>query len=298
MGVTFLKGGWNVLDMERLGDLYFELSNEDRLEILHRLRDTPMNVTRLARELEITTQECSRHTARLSEARLIAKDTEGAYSLTPYGRLSLRLIAGQSFVAEHRGYFNGHSLDVHPQGLVARIGELGAGKLTGNAMVTFGLVENIMRDAEEYILMIHDQYLLSILPLLVSAMKRGVKLRTVELESRGERRNLNPERPGYISQEDEDFFIQSWDEKNSQSRFTEDIHVFLYINEKEAVIAFPHAEGGFDYLGFSSTDPAFHKYCVDTFDHYWEQGAPPSRERVLSVYEARKAIHDGKKKEE
>ena len=38
------------MDMERLGDLYFELSNEDRLEILHRLRDSPMNVTRLAGE--------------------------------------------------------------------------------------------------------------------------------------------------------------------------------------------------------------------------------------------------------
>ena len=71
------------MDTERLGDLYFELSNEDRLGILHRLRDTSMNVTRLARDLEITTQECSRHMARLSEAILVARNPEGAYSLTP-----------------------------------------------------------------------------------------------------------------------------------------------------------------------------------------------------------------------
>jgi predicted transcriptional regulator len=283
--------------MERLGDLFFELSNEDRLDILHRLRDTPMNVTRLARELEITTQECSRHMARLSEALLVARDPEGAYALTPYGRVSLKLIAGQSFVAENRDYFNSHSLDAHPRELVARIGELGAGKHTGNVMVTFSLVEKIMKEAEEYILMIHDQYLLTILPLCVSAMKRGVMLRTLELESRGDRRNLNTERPEYISEEDEDFFMEAWKTEKGLSRFIEKIDVFLYANEKEAVIAFPLTGGGFDYLGFNSTDPTFHRYCVDTFDHYFEQGEPPSRERVLSVYETRKAIYSDKRKD-
>jgi predicted transcriptional regulator len=255
-----------------------------------------MNVTRLARELEITTQECSRHMSRLSEALLVARDPDGAYTLTPYGHLSLRLLTSQSFVAEHRDYFNAHSLNVHPQELVARIGELEESKPTGNVMVTFSLVEKIMKEAEEYILMIHDQYLLTILPLCVSAMKRGVSLRTVELESRGDRRNLNPERPEYISEEDEDFFMEAWKEEIGKARFIEDIDVFLYANEKEAVIAFPLAEGGFDYLGFSSTDPAFIKYCSDTFNHYFELGKPPSRERVLSVYETRKAFHEEKKK--
>ena len=286
------------MDIERLGDLYFELSNEDRLGILHRLRDTPMSVTRLARELDITTQECSRHTARLSEALLVAKGTEGAYALTPYGRLSLRLIAGQRFVAEHRDYFNSHSLDIHPQGLVSRIGELGSGKLTGNAMVTFGIVENLMRDAEEYIWMIHDQYLLSILPLLVDALKRGVLLRTVELKSREDRRNLNPERSGYISEEDEDFFIESWKAKTTQSMFLDEVPVFLYVSEKEAVIAFPLGEGGFDYIGFSSTDSIFHGYCCDVFNHYYEIGEPAPNEKVLSTHEIRKAFHSGNKRGE
>ena len=285
-------------DMERLCDLYFELSNDDRLEILFRLRETPMTVTRLARELEITTQECSRHTARLSEALLIAKNPEGAYSLTPYGRLSLKFIAGPSFVAEHRDYFNAHSLDVHPRELVARIGELGAGKLTGNAMVSFGIVENLMRVAEEYIWMIHDQYLLSILPLCVDALKRGVLLRTVELKSREDRRNLNPERPGYISEEDEDFFIESWKAKTTQSAFLDEIPVFLYISEKEAIIAFPLGEGGFDYIGFTSSDPAFQGYCCDVFSHYYDIGEPPPREKVLGIHEIRKAFHSGKKRGE
>ena len=266
--------------MERLCDLYFELSNEDRLEILRKLREDAMNVTGIARELDITTQECSRHLARLSEAMLVERNSEGSYSLSQYGRLSLKLTAGQSFIAEHRDYFNAHSLDVHPQELVSRIGELEAGKPTGNVMVTFSLVENIMRDAEEYAWMIHDQYLPSTLPLCVSALKRGASLRSVELKAKAPGRSLNPIRPDYITLEDEEYFIQLWHEGRIKSLFSEEIHVFLYINEKEAIIAFPLAEGGFDYLGFSGEDPAFRKYCTDVFEFYYERADPPDQERM------------------
>jgi predicted transcriptional regulator len=266
--------------MERLGDLYFELSNEDRLEILHRLRDNPMNVTRLARELEITTQECSRHTARLSEALLVARDPDGSYALTPYGRLSLRLLTSQSFVAEHRDYFNAHTLERLPPELLSRIGELQGGKPADNAMVSFSIVENIMRDAEESLCMIHDQYLLSILPLCVGALKRGVSLRSVELKAKPPGRSLDSIRPDYITLEDEQYFIQLWHEGKIDSLFSEEVHVFLYINEKEALIAFPLAEGGYDYLGFSSEDPVFHKYCSDVFEFYYERADPPDQERM------------------
>ncbi len=266
--------------MERLCDLYFELSNEDRLEILRKLEEEALNVTGIARELDITTQECSRHLARLSEAMLVERNPEGAYSLSQYGHLSLSLISGQSFVAEHRNYFTDHSLVVHPQEFVARIGELREGKTTGNAMVTFSIVESLIRNTEEYLLFIHDQYLPAILPLGVEAMKRGITSRSVELKAKAPGRSLDPIRPDYITLEDEEYFIQLWHEGRIKPRFAEEVHVFLYINEKEALIAFPLAEGGFNYLGFSSEDPAFHKYCLDVFEFYYERADPPDQERI------------------
>jgi predicted transcriptional regulator len=253
-----------------------------------------MNVTGIARVQGITTQECSRHLARLSDAKLVERDSDGGYSLSQYGRLSLRLISGQSFVAKQRGYFNAHSLDVHTQEFVARIGELQGGKPADNAMVTFGIVENIMRDAEEYLCMIHDQYLPSILPLCVSALKRGVGLRSVELKAKPPGRSLDPIRPHYITLEDEEYFIRLWHEGKINSLFSEEVHVFLYINEKEALIAFPLAEGGFDYLGYYSEDPAFHKYCLDVFEFYYERADPPDPERIDKV-DARLAHHRNRK---
>jgi predicted transcriptional regulator len=268
------------LDMEHLCDLYFELSNEDRLEILQKLREDAMNVTGLARELSITTQECSRHLARLSEAKLVERGPDGSYSLSQYGRLSLRLIAGQSFVSEHRDYFTNHTLEWLPPELVSRIGELQAGKSANNVMVMFSQVENIIREAQENLLFIHDQYLPSILPLGVEAMKRGITSSSVELKVKAPGRNLNPIRPDYITLEDEEYFIQVWNEGRIKPRYTEEVHVFLYLNEKEALIAFPFTEGGFDYLGFSSDDPAFHKYCMDVFNYYFKTAEPPSQERM------------------
>ena len=266
--------------MEHLCDLYFELSNEDRLEILRKLEGETLNVTGIARALGITTQECSRHLARLSEAMLVERDSDGGYSLSQYGRLSLRLIAGQRFVAEHRDYFTNHTLERLPHELVSRIGELQEGKFADNVMLVFNLVETIIRESQEYLLFIHDQYLPSILPLGVDAMKRGITSSSVELKAKAPGRSLNPIRPDYITLEDEEYFIQVWKEGRIKPRFTEEVHIFLYINEKEALIAFPFTEEGFDYLGFSSTDPAFHKYCMDVFAYYYERAEPPGQERM------------------
>jgi len=273
-------------DMEHLCDLYFELSNEDRLEILQRLRGESMNVTGVAREIGITTQECSRHLARLSDAMLVERDPEGGYSLSPYGHLSLTLIAGQRFVSGHRDYFTDHTLERLPPELVTRIGELQRGRLTDNVMVAFAFVENLIRDSEEYLLFIHDQYLPTILPLGVEAMRRGITSSSVELKVKAPGRSLDPIRPEYITLEDEEYFIQLWHEGRIKPRFAEEVHVFLYINEKEALIAFPLSEGGFDYLGFySGEDPALHKYCMDVFEYYYERAEPPDQERLTRVDE-------------
>ena len=59
--------------MEALCDLLFELSNEDRLGILTRLHGEATNVTGLAKRLDLTLQECSRHVSRLIDTRIVSR---------------------------------------------------------------------------------------------------------------------------------------------------------------------------------------------------------------------------------
>jgi predicted transcriptional regulator len=277
--------------MERLCDLNFELSNEDRLVMLYRLEEDSMNVTTLARELDITTQECSRHITRLSEARLVEKDPEGIYGLTQYGRLLLKMIPGQAFIAENREYFNTHTLEKLPSELVCRIGELHGSRLTQDVTVTFGLVESLFKNAEEQICMIHDRYLLNILSWGTEAVKRGVKIKSLDTPPKEPDRSLDHGRPAYISEDDEDFFIVAWLDGKLETRNSDAVDVFLYFSEKEAVVAFPLSDGTFDYLGFSSEDQAALGYCRDLFGFYFERGEVPTKDKVYELRELRKKIH-------
>jgi len=273
--------------MERVCDLYFELSNEERLNILYSLREENLNITSLAQRIDVTTQECSRHTSRLADVNLVQKNPDGTYSLTPYGRLTLRLIPGQLFASTHHRYFNTHSLDQLPSGFVSRIHELSDSRFTNDVWVTFSLLESLFKEAEEYVWMIHDQYLLNILPLGVEALKRGVRFRSIDPLNKEEHRRLDEERPDYITAEDEEYLIQSWREGRIEPRFLETIPVFLYVTERKALVAFHLIDGSFDYVGFATKSPDGLSLCRDIFEYYWSKGSPPTQDMVVDSYKTR-----------
>jgi predicted transcriptional regulator len=79
--------------MEALCDLLFEFSNEERLKILLELEKGPKNLTRIAKDLDFTSQGTSRNVARLVETSLIRRNPDGEYELTPYGGVALRLLS-------------------------------------------------------------------------------------------------------------------------------------------------------------------------------------------------------------
>ena len=101
---------WRGTDLERLYDLNFELSNEDRFSILYMLVERPVKLTGLSKKIGVTHQQCVRHLNRLVKTGLVVKDPEGFYCLAPYGELTLRQYRGQQFTAKHRDYFNKHML--------------------------------------------------------------------------------------------------------------------------------------------------------------------------------------------
>ena len=284
--------------MERLCDLYFELSNEERLKILHNIREKNMNITALAQTVDITTQECSRHIARLSDFNLIQRNNDRTFSITPYGDLTLRLILGQQFASRYQDYFNTHSLDDLPSRIVSRIHELDQSRFTQDIWLTFSLLENLFKEAEEYIWMIHDQYLLSILPLGVEAIKRGVKFKSIDPMSKAENRKLDTERPDYVTGEDEKYLLESWKAGNLEIRLSESIKVFLYVTEKNAILAFPLIDGSFDYTGFVTDRPDGLQLCRDIFEYYWSQSSPPTQENIMESHNKRMQYQKGLEKKD
>lgn len=166
--------------MENLCNLLFELSNEDRLRLLHQLTKEAMNVTSLSKALNLTTQETSRHLSRLGDVGLTQKDAEGLHHLTQYGELALKQLEGLHFITHHRDYFASHSLVHLPREFVYRIGDLASSTPVKEVVVAFANVEKMAEEAEEYIWTITDQYLISrsALASFTQAYNRDVKVKT------------------------------------------------------------------------------------------------------------------------
>ena len=88
--------------MQGLDKLFFELASESRLSILFELQAGGLRMQEIARRLKITDTETSRQLLRLSEASLIQKQPDGAYSVTEYGKLLLQFSCSFEFALKFK----------------------------------------------------------------------------------------------------------------------------------------------------------------------------------------------------
>ena len=171
------------MSLANLCDLFFEFSNEDRLRILRTLQNEHLTVTALSKDLDLTTQETSRHLARMNELGLTGKNPDGTHYLTGYGELSLKQIASFKFTTTHKEYFQNHDLSKLPMEFISRIGELENSRYVDDVMVIFHLIDQMIREAEEFVWRITDRYIITVVPAWNDALERGVEARLLEPEN-------------------------------------------------------------------------------------------------------------------
>jgi predicted transcriptional regulator len=261
--------GW-CPDLNDLHSLLFELSNKDRLIILDQLAKGAINVTNLSKRSGLTIQEASRHISRLGKAMLIFKDSAGSWHLTSYGKLVLRQTEGFKFLSQNEGYFVSHSLARLPIKFVSRLADLVGSTFVKEVVVSFANVENMVRDADEYVWTITDQYLISrsTLASFLQAFDRGVCVKNIEAKDW-----VVPDcQIGLYNVGDKELREHARTSGLLMERFSEQLDLCLYMSEKEvALLAFPSVDGRFDYLGFTSKEEQTHQWCFDIFNHYWEK---------------------------
>ena len=253
--------------MESLCELFFELSNEERLRIFLLLDKKMLKMTHVSRELDLTVQETSRHLSRLNEKMLIKKNVEGFYSLTSYGEQILGLIPGFKFLSKYKEHFTKHNLSHIPRRFLNGVGNLSNSSLTDDVLVAFHNVENRIRIAEEYVWILSDQVLMSSVNLLIEAMKRGAYFKVImpkdltppqDFKKYGENQSL------------ENTTISQY----METRFADKVEVAIVMSEKEAGITFPTLEGRIDYgFGFITSDQLGHAYCKELFLYYWDKAS-------------------------
>jgi len=250
-------------------DVMFEISNEERVNIMKALTRETTSFSGLARKLGITTQEVSRHFNRLVESGLATRDREGHPVLTPYGGIMLRQLGSTMFITQNKDYFRSHDASALPDKFLNRFGELNGMAYIDDIMLAIHNSVRIIQEAEEYLLDINLPYIASGFPHIKAAYDRGIKgyfLRGAKLQVPNEMQDIREEvfPDGFMD------YIRR--EELLMDRFL-DVDVILYMSEKEvALLSFPTLNGNYDYRGFTSTDPAALEWCRDLFYHYWEQG--------------------------
>lgn len=240
-------------------DLFFELSNEDRLNILFLVNEEAANITSIAKTLELSTQEVSRHVSRLEDQKIVTRDHLGNIVIDGFGKSVLFSLPYYQFISTHREYFNTHPIvNISPQ-FVSRLHELEESIIITDPMTVFQRIQLMCDEAEEFICRLTDKHLNIIYPHLQAAADRGVKFRLIEPS------NYEPSLGSQVLPR----------VTPSMTRSLEYIPVFLAFSEKEvAAVSFPLSDGGYDYQSFSSKSPKAIKWCKGIFEYYWNRGSP------------------------
>jgi predicted transcriptional regulator len=249
--------------MQELCKLLFELSNEDRLTMLIELKKTPMKLSRISDKFTFTVPETARNVSRLSAANLIIKDVEGAYHLTPFGEEALRLLPGLQFLSKNKKYFISHTLTELPQEFATSLGALKDCRAVNELTEMLYIIENLIREAQQYVWFMSDQLLASGLPLAVEAVKRGVEFKKLMPKNANIPENI-------LKIANDPIFEQASSSKRFESRYLERVDIAIFISEKEVgAICFPDLEGRFDYSGFTSKSELTHSWSKSLYSYYW-----------------------------
>ena len=250
--------------MEELLNLLFEISNDYRFAILLLLHEKPLKITEIAKSLQLTTQEISRHISRLVNVGITYKDVEGQFHVSPYGEIVLALLEEFQFISKHKTYFLTHIITQLPLEFVKQIGELSNSVEVNNVMEFLHYIDQSIKEAEEFVWLCVDQYPLTAIVSISNALKRGIRFRVIEFEEMLNKPKLSLESPEVARALAGTRRIPLGEQK-----ILKNIDFFMILTEKKCAISFPTKDRKFDYKGFISSDDRSRIWCKYLFQNLW-----------------------------
>ncbi len=236
-------------------DVLDELSNETRRRILSLLSIEPRSFTDVAKLVELSNSEVSRHLNRMSDRDLVVRD-EGRhlYDLSAWGRTILGAAHPLLFLLENQSFFRGHPIDYLPPDLLLGIDALAEAtplKGTGAVMAAF---KEVTESSEDWVDLMVDQ------PFPFG--KPGLRARYIVPPS------LMSLKPAMEKQN-----------RAMDGRFHPEVHMSLVLSGAgEGILNLPDASGRPDYsYAFRAGDgqPRALAYMRRVWDHYWATGESP-----------------------
>ena len=244
-------------DDEEVSKVLFELASHRRANILLELRNQSLKMKQIATLLDMNVTETFRHLQRLSDSKLVEKEVDGTYAVTPLGDLAIRLLSSFDFILKNGDYFLEHDLSCLPYEFLNRLGELSGGDYCDDTLANLNRVREIVYEAEDYIWAMAEQSESSHVQVTNEKVAKGLEFRFIMQQDLAERIRIAPE-------------VEHLKERRCLDR----ICVTFIITEKESSISFRRRDGEMHYIGFFGRDERFLKWTRDLFMYYWEQATP------------------------
>jgi len=263
--------------LEDFNTLLFELSSVDRLDIMLLIKKTPLKLSHISSKLDLTVQETSRNVERLADAKLIVKDVDALFHLTPYGEEVLSQLSGIRFLFTNREYFTTHKTNELPRLFESSLGLLENCEPVKDVMIAFRNVEEMIARAEEHVWILTNQILASTIPYLVSALDRGAEFRLMM------QKDYNPTKSirDLVSNP---AFAKAVRTKKMDFRFLNKIPIFVCISEKEvSALAFHDINGKLDYTGFKSERNEILEWSKEIFNYYWNKASKQIPDQLTNL---------------
>lgn len=245
--------------MENLTKLLFEMASSERMNIMLELKEKDLKLTQLARTLNLTATETSRHLQRLNDAKLIQKTSEGLYRLSQFGNITLMLMRNLAFVSTNKNYFEEYDPSGIPEEFIGRLGELSEGTFSAETFKNLESGEQWIKEAQEFVWIMSDSVLSNTIPILMQKISKPFDLRIILPEGK-----FPPENVSRLPKTN----------TSIQKRVLDKVEILVVMTEKHAVFCLPNKSGRMDYQGFIGEDKRFRNWCKELFLYYWNKSQP------------------------
>jgi len=238
-------------------NLMFELSHPERLKILQMLKENPMRLSHISKKLDVTTAEVSRHLDRLSNAKLIERDGESNYNITPFASIVLSEVSNFDFLIKNIDYFLHHMISNLPEHL-HWFNSISKGNFIEGTLELSSMIKEASESAKKYVYVISDELMRGLVEIDCKRNDKGVVFRKIYPKDA----QIPKE---YHNRIGETFEIRTFEE----------IPLGLKMNENIAGVAFRDLHGKVDYsLGLAGEDENFRRWVGSIFDYYWALAKP------------------------
>ncbi|HVH95420.1 MAG TPA: hypothetical protein VM682_00480 [Bacillus sp. (in: firmicutes)] len=266
-----------------LAEIFVELASSQRLSIIFMISCQRLNLSSLAKSLNLTMQEVHRNTKRLIDVGLIEKNLEGIFLLTTFGSAIIKQISIFDFISNNKNYFSDHILGNIPIKFIQRIGALSEGKFISGIVRVIESWKRLYNESNEYIYGILPQIPLELIQTVIPKIKNeGIRFNYILPKNA-----IVPKIRSDIQKSSG--YAELLKQGIIERKMIDKVDVAVILNEKQATVMFPTIKGETDMNcmfisnDLRSNDGLFHEWCLDFFKYCWHNSKSFDERKLVEV---------------